>query len=96
MWDRGKNGKGGAFICYRSYLFQPEQQQLGGALIMDRLDGDGDERVGREEGVGVAVEGRVGRSETFNLLRTCLPWAAVAGGGILEGPIIAIFSTFSV
>ena len=62
MWDRGKNGKGGAFICYRSYLFQPEQQQLGGALIMDRLDGDGDERVGRDERVG-GGGGRKGRDE---------------------------------
>ena len=42
------------------------------------------------------MEGRVGMSGTFNLLRACLPGVAVAGGGILEGSIIAIFSTFSV
>ena len=57
------------------------------------LDGDEVERVGeRIEG----VEGRVGMSWTFKLLRTCLPWVAVAGGGILEGSTIAIFSTFTV
>ena len=42
------------------------------------------------------MEGKVGMSGTFKLLRTCLPWVAAAGGGILEGSIIAIFSTFSV
>ena len=46
--------------------------------------GMGMSRLGREEGVAVAVEGRVGISGTFNLLRTCLPWVAVAGGAILE------------
>ena len=52
------------------------------------LDGDEVERVGeRREG----VEGRVGMSGTFKLLRTCLPWVAVAGGGILEGSSIVTY-----
>jgi len=39
--------------------------------------------LGREEGVG--DQGTVGMSGTFNLLRTCLPWVAVAGRRDIRG-----------
>ena len=81
-------------IGSRSHPFQPEQQQEGGALILD-LFRWGWGREGWGEKAGGGVKERVGMSGTFTLLRTCLPWVAVAGGGILEGSIIVIFSTFS-
>ena len=88
-------GKEEHLMCSGSHLFQPEQQQEGCALIMDLFRwGWGRDGWGKKSGGW--VEGRVGMSGTFNMLRTCLPWVAVAGGGISERSVIAIFSAFSV
>ena len=73
---------------------EAEQQQEGGALIMDLFRWGWGREGWKEMGVG-GLEGRVEMSGTFDLFRTCLPWVAVAGGGILEGSVIVIFSTFS-
>ena len=50
-----------------SHPFQAEQQQEGGALVMD-LFRWGWGREGWREKSGVAIEGKVGESGTFNLL----------------------------
>ena len=70
-----KGGEGRSIKSIPDFIFQPEQQEGGEGdafrLIWTCLYGDGVERVGKRRGGGVAVEGRVGMSATFNLLRTC-------------------------
>ena len=52
MWDRGKNGKGGAFNVFDLISFNQSSSRKGVHLLWTRLDGDGVERVGERRGGG--------------------------------------------